>query len=157
MESKYQVKSPRVGKVKSPLAKAKKPKYPDQYIYLNKTGKQKFFIMTKPTTDCAVEPDISSDESLILRSQIQTHAAEQIQKRIREFLNRQRIAKAKQEGIEYDKTDETTPVAKIDKENHTLTLTSKSGKKVQIGKPKAKKEPEIEPISSFLEEEDKND
>lgn len=149
--SKYQVQSPRVGKVKSPLAKTKQQKYPEQYIYLNKTGKerkkQQFFGMKKPTTECAIEPEISAEESLLLRSEIQTHAAEQIQKRIREFLNRQRVAKA----VMQDTTVQTQ--TKIGSQNGTLTLTGKSGRKIQIGK----KDPEIEPISSFLEEEDKTD
>lgn len=151
--SKYQVQSPRVGKVKSPLAKTKQQKYPEQYIYLNKTGKerkkQQFFGMMKPTTECAIEPEISAEESLLLRSQIQTHAAEQIQKRIREFLNRQRVAKAVMQQQDAAAQTQT----KIGSQNGTLTLTGKSGRKIQIGK----KDPEIEPISSFLEEEDKTD
>ena len=155
--SKYQVQSPRVGKVKSPLAKPKQQKYPEQYIVLNKTGKErkkeKFFVRTKPTTECAFEPDISAEESLALRSQIQTHAAEHIQKRIREFLNRQRAAKAAAERADKQQDTSEQTQAKIASQTGRLTLTGKSGKKIQIGK----KDPEIEPISSFLEEEDKND
>lgn len=138
---KYSVSSPRVAKVKSPLSKAKKSKYPDQFIYLNKSRKERNLVITKPTTDCSIEPEMCEDDLLILRSQIQTHAAKQIQKRIREFLNRQREQSKQQ-------TENNTVNVKG---TGILTLTGKSGKRVVI---RTTKDPEVETISNFLEEED---
>lgn len=87
---KYQIPSPRIAKIKSPLQKRKKEKGggAEAYVYLNRTEKTRDLVLTKPMVGVSIAPEISAEESLIMRSQVQDYAIRVIQRRIRSFIRR---------------------------------------------------------------------
>ena len=139
---KYQIPSPHIAKIKSPLQTRKKEKGGgvEAFVYFNRTEKNRDLVLTKPMVGVSIAPEISAEESLVMRSQVQDYAIRVIQRRIRSFIRRKQEEPtyeedtASSENSDYS-MNQSLHLDRIVQRREPWTFYFKSGKVIKVVPP----------------------